>query len=391
MWVYLFHNITDQWGPIPYFKVGQALTSIPYDPQDKIYDDFFKRLNEAVSVLKNKTSEVPYGNADLIYAGNVSKWIKFANTLRLRLALRISKVDAVRAKAEAEAAVANGVFLNSPEDDALIKRTADDYTYNHHLSTMSEWSEFAMSASMESYLKGYSDPRMQVFFSPTKSSVMNGTPEYRGLRNGLLASDFNDAKNKLANNSIAGERWNLNANKEANATPQNVMATAEAYFLRAEGALNGWNMGGNAKAFYEAGIANSFKQWGINSALTNAYINNTATPVALNDYLNSPPVNNIPVKFSEMPSVQREQIGTQKWLAMFPDGFAGWAELRRTGYPKLYAVANSQNPEIPAGAIVRRLPFVPREYNNNRPGVEVGLSLLNGPDKPTTRVWWDKN
>jgi hypothetical protein len=113
--------------------------------------------------------------------------------------------------------------------------------------------------------------------------------------------------------------------------------------------------------------------------------------VALNDYLNSPPVNNIPVKFSEMPSVQREQIGTQKWLAMFPDGFAGWAELRRTGYPKLYAVANSQNPEIPAGAIVRRLPFVPREYNNNRPGVEVGLSLLNGPDKPTTRVWWDKN
>ncbi len=391
MWVYLFHNVTDQYGPIPYFQVSEALESVPYDAQDKIYDDFFKRLDAVNKVLKTKSGQVPFGNFDLIYAGDLNKWIMFANSLRLRLALRISKVDPARAKVEAEAAVAAGVFLNSPDDDALIKRTTDDYNYNNHLSTMSEWGEFGMSASMESFLKGYGDPRMPILFSPTKNSVINGTPEYHGIRNGLLATDFNDSTNKLANNSIAGPRWNLNVNAQANSTSQNVMSTAEAYFLRAEGALNGWNMGGNAKELYEAGITNSFKQWGVDPSVTNGYLNNSATPVALNDYLNSPAVSNIPVKFSLTEAIQREQIGTQKWIAMFPDGFAGWAENRRTGFPKLYPVPNSVNPDIPAGGIVRRLPFAQYEYTTNKKGVEIGLTLLGGPDNAATRVWWDKN
>src|SRR5687767_8803712 len=93
LWVLVFHRVTDYWGPIPYFNAGVPGNSVPYDPQDKIYDDFFKRLAAAVAVLKTKTSEKPYGDWDLMYAGDVNKWIKFANTLRLRLALRISKVD----------------------------------------------------------------------------------------------------------------------------------------------------------------------------------------------------------------------------------------------------------------------------------------------------------
>ncbi len=115
MWVYAFHKVTDYWGPIPYFSVGIAASSVPYDPQDKIYDDFFKRLTEAVAVLQPHTSETPYGGSyDLIYGGDVKKWIKFANTLRLRLALRISKVDPARAKTEAEAAYAGGIMDNQP-------------------------------------------------------------------------------------------------------------------------------------------------------------------------------------------------------------------------------------------------------------------------------------
>jgi len=102
-----FHKVTDYWGPIPYFQAGIPATSVPYDAQDKIYDDFFKRLTAAVTVLKGKPAgSTAYGAYDLIYGGKVASWIKFANTLRLRLALRISKVDPSRAKAEAEAAVA---------------------------------------------------------------------------------------------------------------------------------------------------------------------------------------------------------------------------------------------------------------------------------------------
>jgi hypothetical protein len=100
LWAYAFHRVTDYWGPIPYFSVGIPATSVPYDAQDKIYDDFFKRLTEAATVLKSHTSETPYGSYDIIYGGNVDKWIKFCNTLRLRLALRISKVDPARAKTE---------------------------------------------------------------------------------------------------------------------------------------------------------------------------------------------------------------------------------------------------------------------------------------------------
>ena len=388
MWVYMFHNITDFWGPIPYFDAGKGGAFVAYDAQDKIYDDFFLRLNAASAVLKNNDGKNVFGKNDLIYLGNVNKWQKFCNSLRLRLALRISKVNPARAKTEAEAAVAAGVFMNE-NDDALIQRSNETYDISHHLSVMSEWREYSMSASMESYLKGYNDPRMMVWFAPTVNSVVAGTPEYRGVRNGLMPGDFNETKNKLDNNSIAGARWNLTINSNANNTPQNVMCAAEVYFLRAEGALKGWNMGGTAQTLYEEGIKVSFKQWGINSDPA-LYLNSTTVPVALNDFLNSPAVNNIPVKFGSNSAVQFEQIMTQKWLSTFPDGFVGWSDLRRTGFPKLYPVPNSVNPDMAQGSLVRRVLYPPAEFDNNKQGIQIGITLLGGPDKMSTRLWWDK-
>ena len=289
-------------GTYPYFNAGIPGNSVPYDPQDKIYDDFFKRLSAAVTVLKGKTTEKPYGDFDLMYAGDVHKWIKFANTLRLRLAMRISKVDPARAKTEAEAAVADGALTTSPGDDAYVKRSEVGQD-NNGLSIMSDWNEFRMSASMESVLKGYSDPRMPVYFLP---AAKTGT--YEGHRNGLTSTQQTQDINLHDANSHVGPRWSSPAYGGISghlATPQNVMATAEAYFLRAEGALLGWNMGGTAQALYEAGITNSLKQWGITDAavITN-YINSTATPIAPNDFLNSPPVTNIPVKWGATMAVQ---------------------------------------------------------------------------------------
>jgi len=391
VWVLVFHRVTDYWGPIPYFNAGVPAATVPYDPQDKIYDDFFKRLTAAVDVLKTHTSETPYGDWDLIYSGNVDKWIKFANTLRLRLALRISKVDPARAQAEAEAAVASGVLTTSPDEDALVKRslTGDD---NNGLSIMSDWNEFRMSATMESVLKGYSDPRMPVYFLPAQK-----TGTYEGERNGLTSTQLTQSVNLHDANSHVGPRWaspSYGGNSDYLSTPQNVMAAAEAYFLRAEGALLGWNMGATAQQLYEAGITNSLKQWGITDpAVITGYINSMSTPIAPNDYLNSPPVTNIPVKWGATPAVQLEQVALQKWLATFPDGMEAWADYRRSHVLKLYPVANSDNPDITNTTTqwIRRIPFLLSETQNNKAAVDAAVPLLGGPDKITTPLWWDKN
>jgi hypothetical protein len=396
VWVLGFHRVTDYWGPIPYFSAGQPGNSVPYDPQDKIYDDFFKRLAAASAVLKANADAKPYGSFDIIYGGSIEKWLKFTNTLRLRLALRISKVDPARAKTEAEAAVADGVMTTSPDDDALLQKSQSGQDWNG-LSVMSDWNEFRMSASMESVLKGYTDPRLPVYFLPAKT-----TGTYEGLRNGLTSTEQTQDINKPDANSHVGARWSspdFGGDANYQTTPQNVMATAEAYFLRAEGALLGWNMGGTPKELYEAGITNSFKQWGITDAATiQAYINSDKTPIAPNDYLNSPPMTNLPVRFSSDPTVQNAQIALQKWLALFPDGAEAWADYRRnpawhSGVLRLYPVANSDNPDItdPNTQRIRRIPFLESERLNNAAEVTKAEALLGGPDKVTTPLWWDKN
>ena len=398
IWVLGFHKVTDYWGPIPYFQAGVPGNSVAYDPQDKIYDDFFKRLTTAVATLKSNASAQPYGSFDLIYAGNVSKWIKFANTLRLRLAIRISKVDPTRAKTEAEAAYASGVFTDSPADDALIKKSlaGDD---NNGLSIMSDWNEFRMSASMESVLTGYQDPRLKEYWLPDGATKTNpaGNGKYDGLRNGLTATQLTDSKNSPTANAKVGKRWSspdFGGNANYLETPQNIMCSAEAYFLRAEGALLGWDMGGNAKDLYESGITKSMQQWGIaDAAAIQSYINSSNTPIAPNDYLNSPAVSDAPVKFAADLATQKKQIAIQKWLALFPDGYEAWADYRRSRTFILYPVANSDNADITNTntQYIRRIPFLLSETQNNKAAVEAAVPLLNGPDKVTTPLWWDKN
>lgn len=399
VWVLGFHRVTDYWGPIPYFKTGQAGSSVAYDPQDKIYDDFFKKLAAASDVLKSKASEKPYGSFDLIYGGDAGKWLKFANTLRLRLALRISKVDPARAKTEAEAAVAAGVFLNSPSDDALIQKSTKGAD-NNGLSIMSDWNEFRMSASMESVLKGYKDPRMSVYWLPNNATKANpnGTGKYDGLRNGLTSTQLTEAINLPTANAKVGRRWSsqdFGGNANHLETPQNIMSVAEAYFLRAEGTLLGWNMNGSAKSLYEQGITQSMKQWGItDGAAITAYINSSDVPVAPEDFLKSPAVSKAPIKFADDVITQREQIAIQKWLAIFPDGTEAWADYRRSRSFIMYPVANSENPDIPdpTKQYIRRIPFLLSEKQNNKTAVDAAIPLLgSGGDKVTTPLWWDKN
>ncbi len=385
--VYTFHQVSDLYGPIPYFQAGLGTLTIPYDSQESIYNDFFNTLDSAISVLQNTdTGQKPFGNDDLIFHGDITQWLKFANSLRLRLALRISQVDPTKAQQEAEKAVAAGVMLAN-DDNAFVDVSPNS---TNGLCDEAPWENMRMSTAMESYLKGYNDPRMQQYYDPAEQDG-----QYHGLRNGLSPTQISTAViiggvNKGAVNlsNINSTRWDVTTDAT---TRLNVMYAAESYFLRAEGALNGWNMGSSAKDLYGSGIATSMQQWGIsdNTAIQN-YINSTTTPIAPNDFLNSPAVAGIPVQFSSDPAIQRQQILTQKWLAIFPDGLEAWAELRRTGYPKLYPVVQVDNPDIIPGDIIRRLTFVAYDYQTNGKAVQAAIPLLNGPDKVSTHVWWNK-
>ncbi len=406
VWVLAFQKATDYWGPIPYFSAGVVSPSIPYDPQDKIYDDFFKRLTAAVAVLTPLAGTNAYGSYDLIYQGDVNKWIKFANSLRLRCALRISKVDPTRAQAEAEAAVAAGVMTASPADDAFVERSSTGNDING-LSTMSDWNEFRMSATMASVLKGYQDPRIVDYFLPTVASK-NPTPgifaNYAGIRNGLSVDQLNLAPNTAASNSHQGQRWsstNVTVNGSIvgiasyTSTPQNVMETAESYFNRAEGALLGWNMGTETpQQLYELGITNSMAQWGITGTSVTNYIASTNTPIPPGDDLGSPAVSTVPIKWAGDMATELEQIATQKWLALYPDGIEAWADWRRSHVMPLYPVVNVDSRSLitnPATQWVRRIPFLDSEKQSNGPAVAAADALLGGPDNELTPLWWDKN
>ncbi|WP_134091046.1 SusD/RagB family nutrient-binding outer membrane lipoprotein [Olivibacter sp. XZL3] len=388
MKAYTFHRYTDQYGPVPYFKAGSTESSIPYDSQEAIYDDLFKCLDSAVTNLKANAINNVFGSQDLIYGGDVSKWISFANTLRLRMALRISAVDPNRAKQEAEAAVAAGVMTDNSQS-ATIERSLNGDDANG-LAFNAANNEFSMSSTMASYLKGYQDPRLSIYFQPAVA-----TGEFKGLRNGSSATAVNLPGNRPNQTSNLGTKW-VERNSDGSAWEahldgrQEVMAAAEAYFLRAEGVLNGWDMGGgSAQEFYEKGIELSLEQWGIDQARARTYINSDALPVAPGDETNSPPVSNIPVRWAGSETVQRAQIATQKWLALFPDGIEAWAEFRRTGQPTMYPLLQSDNADLPVGTFIKRLPYSSVEISTNGAALEEGRKLLGGPDNAATRVWWD--
>ncbi len=390
-WAFSFSRLTDYYGPVPYFDAGIPARSVKYDAQEAIYDDFFKRVTAAVAVLENHKTAEPFAAGDIIYKGDVNKWIKFANTFRLRCALRISKVDPARAKTEAEAAVKAGVFETS-DDEAMMVRTAINSGDGNGISRIAGWGEFRMSATMESILKGYNDPRMTEFFQPAFN-----TGTYEGVRNGLSPAQLAQPLNTNDNNSNVGARWIRNTGTGSGwenlyAVPAEIMLTPESFFLRAEGVLNGWDMGtGTAKEFYEKGIRLSMEHWGFTGAVVDEYIQGTSVPIAPGDGMNSDPVTTIPVKWGATEAIQREQIGTQKWLGLFPDGFEAWAEFRRSGYPKMYTVVNSVNEDVPVGKFIRRFPFLDAEKNTNGEAVAAAAALLNGPDKASTPLWWDKN
>jgi len=382
------HRITDMYGPIPYSAYGSNAFFIPYDSQQAIYTRFFNELDTAETTLnayvKANPGATPFKPYDLVYGGDYKQWLKFANTLRLRLAMRIVYADPTTAQAQAEKAVAdpNGL-LTAVSDDAYINMV-NGVTYQNPLWNITNaYGDVSMSAAIKSILEGYSDPRETAYFLP---SSYDG--KFEGIRQGQNITTAVYAGFSLLNVQAS--------------TPMEIFAASESYFLRAEGALRGWNMGGgSAQSYYEQGVALSFQEKG--ATMPAGYLtNNTATAVPYVDPTNgannvaagSPYLNNITIAWNAGDTFEHnlQRIITQKWIAIYPDGEEAWSDFRRTGYPKLFpVVVNNSGGAISTTAFVKRIPFAADEDQNNPKGVATGITELGGPDNGGTKLWWDKN
>ena len=383
--VYAGHALVDVLGPVPYTKYGLA-SEVEFDDEETSYNAFFTELDWAVKALTAAEDANP--NADQlrfkkfdksVFAGDYKKWAKAANTLRLRLAMRISKVNPAKAKAEAEAAVNHkfGVLEIADGQFAIIPPTT------HPLEQMTfAWSDVRLGAAIETYLTGFGDPRLPKYALPALDPALGG--QIRGFRNGIAIS-------------VKDTYVNFSQPNFATNTPVKVIDVAESYFLRAEGVLRGWNMGsGTAQQFYEAGVRASFTQNGVGGV--DAYLaNSTSTQTAFvdpkNPVNNSPAISTITIKWEENASFERklERIMTQKWIAMYPEGREAWAEFRRTGYPKMYLnVVNNSNGVIPANDYIKRLTYPTSITNASKAAVDVAVSkYLGGKDNAFTPIWWD--
>ncbi len=408
------HRVVDCYGPIPYTKAMQGGSSVPYDDVETLYKTFLTELEESVNDL---TTFVDGGNAesnrlsdfDIVCGSDHKQWIRFANTLRLRLAMRLSVVAPEIAQKTAEAAVGHkyGVLVAGNKNVEVIDATLMNPLAECNIG----YNDMRAGASLVSLLQGYSDPRLPIYVTQvgwfkdkgvsqdikdSQGKKTNKIGQYVGIRQGTLVDKDIYQVYSTVNMSLTTRMADYTGNNVQLSNHLPWMKVAEAYFLRAEGALRGWNMGGSAKELYEQGIKVSFDEYGIPASEYAKYIeNNTGVGADYEDPHNA--VNNIKgldkctVKWDEAASKEDKlhKIINQKWLAMYPEGQEAWSEFRRTGYPKLFPVVNNFSANIANGDFIKRLPFPRNDKNANAAEVEKAKALLNGPDNEATRLWWD--
>lgn len=393
--VEVMHRITDMYGPVVYSSFGHEEGDYAPDTQQEVYMAFFDDLDLAVELFtanaERSTEIAIVKKFDVLLDGELDSWVKFANSLRMRLAIRIAMSDPQKARIEFVKAITNSYGVFETPGERVVVSTKKGY-----LNPLGEinrvWNEAQMNASIESILTGYEDPRCSLFFEPCEADIvykdekgkdvtvpLKGT--YKGIRQGTLFSHLlYSGHSKVYVNQSTGPV---------------LMTASEVWFLRAEAALRGWTTE-NIESCYRQGIQVSFLQWGITSGV-DEYL---ASDNQAADYKDAfEPANNIAARCKVSPrwidfasdEEKLEKIITQKWLAMFPEGCEAWAEQRRTGYPRLFPVRfnNSKGGVIDTETMIRRLNFPSDMADLNPEQYNALVNALGKPDHAGTRLWWD--
>lgn len=389
--VEVMHRLTDYYGPVIYTNFGDPENNSKPDRQEAVYNSFFRDLDEAISLLdgylkRKEEHDVSYlAKFDMLLDGRYESWIRFANSLRMRLALRISAVSPDKGKKEFMKALSDKYGVWETADEIVCVSTKKEYI--NPLGTISRiWKEAYMNASMESILNGYEDPRREMFFDPCQDDVLyNGETckikgEYHGIRQGTCF-----AHTLYASHSMVRVEKNTDAI---------LMTAAEIWFLRAEAALRGWS-DENAGECYKQGIRTSFQQWNVKGV--EEYLTSTKEAADYTDVYE--PSNSIKARCRVSPcwqenasrEIKLEKIITQKWIALFPEGCEAWAEQRRTGYPRLFPVKINNSPGgcIDTETMIRRLNFPGSVKSLDIALYNELVTAFGKPDNAGERLWWD--
>ncbi|WP_421773896.1 SusD/RagB family nutrient-binding outer membrane lipoprotein [Gracilimonas sp.] len=344
---YIFWNITDRWGDVPYSEALQGTEEFTpvYDTQESIYEDLFAELKAAADQI-DVSGDL---SNDIIYEGDMEKWVKFSNSLRLLMALRLSEVNASLAETEFNDALNDGVFTSN-EDNFLFQHLANannqSYWYGQIVDPpIREW--WALTVSLVDLMDPYNDPRLPVY----GNEVRNGGG-YAGLQFG-------------EEDSIGTEDFSLlGSDIYAQDAPVYLVTYAEILFARAEAAALNWTTENPATNYNEA-VENSIAQWTGDASQATAYL---AQPDITFD-----------------PGNAVEQISTQRYLHLFMHGYQAWAEWRRTGYPDNLVQPNGN-------AVPLRQSYTSDEALNNTENYEEAIQRqFGGENSIYGRLWWDQD
>ncbi len=383
--VMIFHRITDIYGEVPYAEAGLGfygrIFTPKYDKQQDIYLDMLKELDEAGTAL-DVAADKP-GAGDLIYgkaADPIAQWRKLANSLMVRLAMRLTKADATSARTWVEKAHSKGLMTSNADNARILHdATGGRLTVNRNSNILGdggEWKacsngEVFLSRRFVDYLKTNNDPRLQ-FFAKIKASGSSVPASQVGLPNGY---DQNGGATDIS--TAAGYPGNINNYSTirsdiflSTAGPTVLATYAQQELLLAEAAKRGWSVGVSAATHYNNGVTAAMQQ------LTQYNAAATITPADITAYLTARPY-----------ADSFDQINTQYWVASFLDWYETWANWRRSGFPALTPVNYSGN--ATAGQIPRRMLYPASEASAN--GVHLQDAITRqGANNFLTRVWWDK-
>lgn len=370
---YNFMRLTDYYGNIPYSEALKGTTDgifFPqYDTQEFIYKDLLKEVSEATKALNAGITGDGFAEADLFYAGDIAKWKKFGNSLMLRMAMRISNVDASLANQYATEAISGGV-MTEIGDRAMIKTALgpSEWTNQNGISrafTVGDGGQPSpLSATLVDWLKAKDDPRLMIFSGGVGGEDMDPANQI-GLPNGLDAGTLQDFLGVEGANPM--EVFSIINPKMLDDDEDYVfMNYSEVELLLAEAAEKGIGGASDAAGHYAKGVKAALQQWdhydeslAVSDADADAY-------VAANPYTGL------------------EAIGEQMWASKFLNWWDAWADWRRTGYPVLTPVNYQGN--ITGGTIPRKLRIPDGEISNNSENFQGGATL---PNEYTSRVWWD--
>lgn len=382
--VYIFSILTDCYGDIPYSQAGAAfydkVYTPVYDKQQDIYNDFFKELDEAVKQFD--ASKEAIAN-DIVYKGVIDNWKKLANSLRLRLALRMSKIAPEVAAREAKAAVSGGVMTSADDNFKMIHENFNfpDLRGNGLSQAFAETETFKYvmgCATFVKYLKDEHDPRLPVFFinrneaNEDITAKTNFFPIVPGNYWWDAWDGFTAPDGTVIPHQFKFTRINTAFCDFKNSYLH--LGYAEVEFLVAEAAARGW-VAENANQHYQSGIRQAMKQLEMYSGVA------PVSPGLVNDFITAHPLDQ---------SKAIEQINMQKWVALFPNGVEAFANQRRTGYPVLSPISDLAGENETGGKPFKRLFYPSTEAYNNTKNYEDALKRIGGKNDWLRPVWWDK-